>query len=126
MSIISASFNEDGKFYTDNNIEYVNQNRYKDIINTNSNKNIFHFNKKSYKYNKPFKTIYEQMDERAKYLKKRHKVMTDLFERNQKMRPERHYNSVDFWNKQCFNTSQFNQGMLINAIWLNALARHVR
>ena len=126
MSITSASFNEDGEIYTDNNIEYVNQNRYKDIINTDSNKNIFHFNKNNYKYNKPFKTIYEQMDKRAKYLEKRHQVMTDLFKRNEELYGTRHYDPVKFWKQQCYNTSRFNQNMLINTIWLQALANRIR
>ena len=97
------------------------------------NKNITPFNKKNFNINNnkknfgiKFKSIYQQLDDRAKYLEKRHQVMTDLFKRNEELYGKRHYDPVKFWKQQCYNTSMFNQNMLINTIWLQALANRIR
>ena len=98
-----------------------------------TNKNNTIFNKKNFNINNnkknfgiKFKSIYQQLDDRAKYLEKRHQVMTDLFKRNEELYGTRHYDSVKFWKQQCYNTSMFNQNMLINTIWLQALANRIR
>lgn len=90
------------------------------------NKNHFDINKNKNKYGIKFKSIYQQLDDRAKYLEKRHQVMTDLFKRNEELYGTRHYDPVKFWKQQCYNTSRFNQNMLINTIWLQALANRIR
>ena len=90
------------------------------------NKHHFDINKSKNKYGIKFKSIYQQLDDRAKYLEKRHQVMTDLFKRNEELYGTRHYDPVKFWKQQCYNTSRFNQNMLINTIWLQALANRIR
>ena len=92
----------------------------------NVNKSLQRGYKNKNQHNVMFKSICQQLAERAKYLKKRHHVMTDLFKRNEELYGKRHYDPVKFWKQQCYNTSMFNQNMLINTIWLQALANHVR
>ena len=90
------------------------------------NKHHFDINKSKNKYGIKFKSVYEQLADRAKYLEKRHQVMTDLFERNEELYGTQHYDPVKFWKQQCYNASRFNQNMLINTIWLQALANRIR
>lgn len=94
--------------------------------NTTFNKKNFNINNNKKNFGIKFKSVYEQLDDRAKYLEKRHHVMTDLFKRNEELYGTRHYDPVKFWKQQCYNTSRFNQNMLINTIWLQALANRAR
>ena len=94
--------------------------------NTTFNKKNFNINNNKKNFGIKFKSVYEQLADRAKYLEKRHQVMTDLFKRNEELYGTRHYDPVKFWKQQCYNTSRFNQNMLINTIWLQALANRAR
>ena len=101
-------------------LSWINKN------NTPFNKKQFNINKNKHNFGIKFKSIYKQLADRAEYLEKRHQVMTDLFKRNEELYGTRHYDSVKFWQQQCYNTSRFNQNMLINTIWLQALANRIR
>ena len=133
MSISSYSVN--GISCADEVLDFVKQERqgktfspklsWMNKNNTPFNKKQFDINKNKHNFGIKFKSIYKQLADRAEYLEKRHRASIDLFKKNKEMYGIEGYDPVKFWNQQCYNTSRFNQNMLINTIWLQALANRV-